>query len=62
MKLHGIVGRWQCPKRFSGAEQKKLNSETSYQEIVKASANDSLMTSKQIEKKSVENYAIECVF
>lgn len=36
--------------RFSGALQKKLNSETSYQEIVKASANDNLVTSKQIEK------------
>lgn len=36
--------------RLSGALQKKLKSETSYQEIVKASENDALMTSKQIEK------------
>jgi small G protein signaling modulator 3 len=36
--------------RLSGALQKKLKSETSYHEIVKASSNDSLMTSKQIEK------------
>ncbi|XP_055609393.1 small G protein signaling modulator 3 homolog [Uranotaenia lowii] len=36
--------------RMSGALQKKLKSETSYQDIVKASSNDALMTSKQIEK------------
>lgn len=36
--------------RLSGASQKKLNSETSYHDIVKASGNDQLMTSKQIEK------------
>lgn len=36
--------------RLSGALNKKLKSETTYHEIVKASANDSLMTSKQIEK------------
>jgi small G protein signaling modulator 3 len=36
--------------RLSGALQKKLKSETSYHDIVKASSNDSLMTSKQIEK------------
>lgn len=36
--------------RMSGALQKKINSETSYKEIVKASSNDALMTSKQIEK------------
>lgn len=36
--------------RLSGALQKKLNSETSYHDIVKASGNDQLMTSKQIEK------------
>ncbi|EDW15678.1 small G protein signaling modulator 3 homolog [Drosophila mojavensis] len=36
--------------RLSGALSKKQKSETSYQEIVKASSNDQLMTSKQIEK------------
>lgn len=36
--------------RMSGALQKKMNSETSYKEIIKASSNDALMTSKQIEK------------
>lgn len=36
--------------RLSGALSKKQKSETSYQEIIKASANDQLMTSKQIEK------------
>lgn len=36
--------------RLSGALQKKLNSETNYKEIVKASSNDALMSSKQIEK------------
>lgn len=36
--------------RLSGALQKKLNSETTYHDIVKASSNDQLMTSKQIEK------------
>lgn len=36
--------------RLSGALQKKIKSETNYKDIVKASSNDSLMTSKQIEK------------
>ncbi|XP_018327081.1 small G protein signaling modulator 3 homolog isoform X2 [Agrilus planipennis] len=36
--------------RLSGALEKKENSELSYKEIVKLSSNDSLMTSKQIEK------------
>ncbi|XP_069671579.1 small G protein signaling modulator 3 homolog isoform X1 [Periplaneta americana] len=36
--------------RLSGALQKKLSSEMSYKDIVKASSNDALMTSKQIEK------------
>ncbi|XP_021918012.1 small G protein signaling modulator 3 homolog isoform X2 [Zootermopsis nevadensis] len=36
--------------RLSGALQKKLSSEMSYKDIVKASSNDVLMTSKQIEK------------
>ncbi|XP_017773688.1 PREDICTED: small G protein signaling modulator 3 homolog [Nicrophorus vespilloides] len=36
--------------RMSGAMQKKQQSELSYKEIVKMSSNDSLMTSKQIEK------------
>ncbi|XP_037039630.1 small G protein signaling modulator 3 homolog [Bradysia coprophila] len=36
--------------RMSGALQKKMNSETTYKEIIKASSNDALMTSKQIEK------------
>lgn len=42
--------RGQMWLRLSGALQKKIKSETSYKEIVKASGNDSLMTSKQIEK------------
>lgn len=36
--------------RMSGALQKKQQSELSYKDIVKMSSNDSLMTSKQIEK------------
>lgn len=36
--------------RLSGALQKKIKSETTYHDIVKASSNDALMTSKQIEK------------
>lgn len=36
--------------RTSGALEKKLKSETDYKMIVKASSNDHLMTSKQIEK------------
>ncbi|KAJ9578238.1 hypothetical protein L9F63_005537 [Diploptera punctata] len=36
--------------RLSGALQKKLSSEMSYKDIVKASSNDALVTSKQIEK------------
>jgi len=36
--------------RLSGAYEKKTKSETSYQDIVKASSNDALITSKQIEK------------
>lgn len=36
--------------RLSGALNKKMKSEVSYEEIIRASANDSLMTSKQIEK------------
>lgn len=36
--------------RLSGALQKKQKSETSYEEILRASNNDALMTSKQIEK------------
>lgn len=35
---------------FLGALQKKQQSEICYQEIVKLSSNDSLVTSKQIEK------------
>lgn len=42
--------RSQMWMRLSGALQKKIKSETNYHEIVKASSNDSLMTSKQIEK------------
>jgi hypothetical protein len=34
----------------TGALQKKLSSEMSYKDIVKASSSDALMTSKQIEK------------
>jgi len=40
----------QCFYFQSGALQKKLSSETSYKDVVKASSNDALMTSKQIEK------------
>ena len=36
--------------RLSGAQEKKMKSETNYKDIVKASSNDLLMTSKQIEK------------
>ncbi|KAK0085922.1 hypothetical protein PV325_004216 [Microctonus aethiopoides] len=36
--------------RMSGALQKKMASEMTYKDIVKASSNDALMTSKQIEK------------
>ncbi|XP_014211872.1 small G protein signaling modulator 3 homolog isoform X2 [Copidosoma floridanum] len=36
--------------RMSGALQKKVTSETTYRDIVKASSSDALMTSKQIEK------------
>ncbi|XP_056646938.1 small G protein signaling modulator 3 homolog [Diorhabda sublineata] len=36
--------------RMSGALEKKYQSELSYKDIVKVSSNDSLMTSKQIEK------------
>lgn len=36
--------------RMSGALQKKIASETTYKDIVKASSSDALMTSKQIEK------------
>lgn len=36
--------------RLSGAMQKKNNSDITYKEVIKASSNDHLMTSKQIEK------------
>ncbi|XP_065365739.1 small G protein signaling modulator 3 homolog [Calliphora vicina] len=42
--------RAQMWMRLSGALAKKQKCETSYQDIIKASANDQLMTSKQIEK------------
>lgn len=42
--------RAQIWMRLSGALQKRMNSETTYHDIVKASSNDQLMTSKQIEK------------
>uniref|UniRef100_A0A034VGT7 Small G protein signaling modulator 3-like protein n=1 Tax=Bactrocera dorsalis TaxID=27457 RepID=A0A034VGT7_BACDO len=42
--------RAQMWMRLSGALAKKQKSETSYHDIVKASGNDQLMTSKQIEK------------
>jgi hypothetical protein len=35
---------------LAGSLQKQLSSEMSYKDIVKASSNDALMTSKQIEK------------
>ena len=40
--------------RLAGALDKKSKSETSYKELVKASSNDLLMTSKQIEKVCVK--------
>lgn len=56
-KLRGMVHdgiphslRPQLWLRLSGALQKKLSSEVNYKEIIRASSNDSLMTSKQIEK------------
>lgn len=36
--------------RLSGALEKKFKSDVTYKDIVKASSNDHLMTSKQIEK------------
>ncbi|XP_037948480.1 small G protein signaling modulator 3 homolog [Teleopsis dalmanni] len=42
--------RAQMWMRLSGALAKKQKTETNYQDIVKASSNDQLMTSKQIEK------------
>jgi hypothetical protein len=39
--------------RISGSLEKKLKSDTSYKIIVKASSNDHLMTSKQIEKVGI---------
>ena len=36
--------------RISGAYEKKIKSDLSYKDVVKASSNDHLMTSKQIEK------------
>ena len=40
--------------RLSGAMKKKLSCDLSYKDVVKASSNDHVMTSKQIEK--VNNY------
>ena len=40
--------------RISGALETRNKSDTSYKEIVKASSNDNLMTSKQIEKVRVK--------
>lgn len=58
-KLKGMVRqgiphslRPQIWMRMSGALEKKLKSELTYKDVVKASANDHLMTSKQIEKVS----------
>lgn len=56
-KLHEMVQqgiphslRPQIWLRMSGALRKKITSETTYKDIVKASSSDALMTSKQIEK------------
>lgn len=56
-KLHNMVRagiphslRPQMWMRMSGGLQKKMKSETCYHDVVKASSNDALMTSKQIEK------------
>ncbi|CAH1795420.1 unnamed protein product [Owenia fusiformis] len=56
-KLHTMIKngiphslRGQMWLRLSGAAEKRSKSETSYQDIVKTSSNDHLMTSKQIEK------------
>ena len=45
--------------RISGAQEKKLKSETSYKDIVKTSSNDHLMTSKQIEKVCLFGYNLK---
>ena len=47
--------------RVSGALEKKNKSDTSYKDIVKASSNDLLMTSKQIEKVSPGVAFQQCV-
>ena len=39
--------------RISGAYEKKIKSDLTYKDVVKASSNDHLMTSKQIEKVHV---------
>lgn len=44
--------RSQIWMRISGALEKKHKSDMTYKEVVKASSNDHLMTSKQIEKVS----------
>lgn len=56
-KLRGMIKqgiphslRPQLWLRLSGALEKKHKSDLTYKDIVKASANDHLMTSKQIEK------------
>ena len=48
--------------RLSGAIEKRQQAKTSYKDIVKASSNDLLMTSKQIEKVWVEKlYCLQLV-
>ncbi|XP_063706841.1 small G protein signaling modulator 3 [Culicoides brevitarsis] len=57
-KLRSMIISEGCPHsmrsqlwlRLSSAMQKKSNSETSYEDILKTANNDSLMTSKQIER------------
>lgn len=48
--------------RLSGALRKKLSSETTYNDIIKASNNDSLMTSKQIEKDLLRIFPMNACF
>lgn len=56
-KLNGMIRqgiphslRPQLWMRLSGAMKKKLSCDLTYKDVVKASSNDHVMTSKQIEK------------
>jgi hypothetical protein len=43
--------------RMSGGYEKKVKSDLTYKDVVKASSNDHLMTSKQIEKVSALEFS-----